>query len=191
MGKAMTITAGISFSPNTCRMVLLTQRKQSFSYHHPRTIPHAFDNFSELPTLLSSLQLPKKTRVIVGIPAEKTMTHDFTLDAHLSDTEILQYLKSRAIELFGHDSEHLCLDYEKQFSDEKAKQKIHVIAAHHTMIQHIQSSFEDKKIYLKAIDVDNKASIRAKQHTAAHAFLSAPEMRDYTTAVGLCLWGNA
>jgi Tfp pilus assembly PilM family ATPase len=187
----MTITVGISFSPHACHAVTLKHHKKSFSYHHPRVVSHRFDNFAGLPEVISALNLPKKARVIVGIPAEKIMMRDFTLDADLSDAEILQYLKSRAIQLFGHDSDHLCLDYEKQTTNEAAKQTVNVVAAHQSMIQHIQTSFAEEKIDLHAIDIDSCAIARAQHHTAAQTFLSVEKMHTYTTAVGLCLWENA
>lgn len=188
-GKIVMITVGISFSLHACHAVTLKKHKNTLIYQNPCTVAHEFEDVAGLSTLLSTLHVSKKARVVVGIPAEKIMIRDFTLDAHLSDAEILHYLKSRAVQLFGHDSDHLCLDYEKQLTDEKDKQKINVVAAHQTMIHQVQTIFAEEKLNLQVIDVDSCAIVRAKQHASAQDFLSSDDMHAYTTAVGLCLWG--
>jgi Tfp pilus assembly PilM family ATPase len=186
----VTETLGISFSAQQCHALSLIQNKTSFAYKNARSLAHEFENFSALPIIAKKLRsgLSKKTRVIVGISSQHIMMREFTLDATLSDADIIAFLESRAVQLFGHDSEQLCLDYEIQSIIEKNKQTINVIAAHQTMINSLQNAFAAEKIFIHAIDIDVCAIARARSHQLSHDFLSSNEMNEYTAAAGLCLW---
>ena len=136
-------------------------------------------------------------RVILGIPSQQIIMRDFTLDATLSDANIMQYLKTQSTKLFGHPAEKLCLDYEIQINEDKNNKKIRSVAAHRSNIYFYRDLFLAAKIPLHAIDVDALALERftntllpIENNVVNQTRLSMQEMASFSVAFGLCLWRN-
>lgn len=120
-----------------------------------------FYDFDQLRETLSQLKksYQKNLSLTVGISAQHSMTSDIKIENNLSDSEIIQFLKSRAMELFGHPADQLCIDYEIQSNNNDDKQIITAAAARAEFIATIEGYFSNKKINIQAIQVNKKMNL--------------------------------
>ena len=146
-------TLQIIFENTQCRAVIVSVKFE-------KIIPYPFEEKDKLPSILAQLKslYEKDMRVCVSIPAQEVMIRDFTLDAALSDNEIIQFLQSKSVQLFGYPPEKLSLDYETNVCAESDKKKIIVVATHRALIQTIQDAFRKVKIPIAIVHVSNLSS---------------------------------
>src|SRR3990167_6658566 len=154
-------TLEIIFEKERCRALITANNQTRNDCVTEKIMAHLFEDKNKLPEIIETLKplYKKNMRVIVTIPSQEAMTHEFELDGTLKETEVMQFLSSKSVLFFGYLAETLCLDYDTfRGDDNNNKQKITVIAAHRSLIQTIQAAFQKLKFPLHCIKVSNNST---------------------------------
>jgi Tfp pilus assembly PilM family ATPase len=152
---------GISFSKNHLFLADIKQNAgttslntlTSFS-HHDNPIAAIRSNKAIFDTLLD-----KNSNIIVALPSHDILLKTITLDSHLTDNEIIQYIQSQSSTLFGFSIDQLAFDYDT-LSHTEDQQQIMVAATYRSVMHQFESVFKALKLPLHAIDVDAFALTR-------------------------------
>lgn len=124
----------IEFENETCRI------------HHAffeKAVPLYFTDYAAMEALLSALaSFIKSHDMTISIPAEKTILRELVLDATLTEADILAYLESESLTLFGHAAQRLSIDYCVEKNEAPKTQKIIAYATHAEIISMLLSTFK-------------------------------------------------
>lgn len=157
-------TVGISFSKNQCYLTQLTQENKKLSLASVNSFCYEQNLLDALPAnadIVKSL-ISNSTRVILALPSQDALLKNMTVDAALTDEEIICHIHSQSLILFGYQPEQLCVDY-KTRSIEDNNRHIIVAACHQSKISAYQHCFNELKIPLDVVDIDVFALLRLTQ----------------------------
>ena len=157
-------TLNITFSMRHLHAEILTIQGNKHFQEKTLTASKPFDDVlsqhASLPALKSHYR--KGMRVHIGIPFEKIILKTLALDAELSDTEIMRFLKSQSTQLFGFPEKQISMDYVTHSSGNQ--QKIFVVATNTEIIKQLQAVFKNTAIPIHAIDVNLLSMARCVQY---------------------------
>lgn len=101
----------------------------------------------------------KNITVIISLPTEHIITHDFLLDKNVSDAEIMAFIAMKSLSTFGYPIERLSFDYCTENQNDHQK-RISVVAAHRSLIDDIATTFRIHKIKIDRITAsDNNQTV--------------------------------
>ncbi|OGT46968.1 MAG: hypothetical protein A3E82_02870 [Gammaproteobacteria bacterium RIFCSPHIGHO2_12_FULL_38_11] len=184
---------GIVFSKTNCRAILLKKN------HHQLACLKAFfiEKNEERAWQQSTLSYFRKNcgklnKVILGVENQSVMMRELTIDATLSDKQILNYLRMQSDHLFGYAAEKLSVDYEIIKNKIQGKKLIRVVSALQVDMTYYQELFLSQNFQLSAIDIDSLALERFYQfenNIINKTMISNQDLKKFAVAIGLALWG--
>lgn len=148
-------TVGISFSNNHCYITQFTRENEILSLTSVVSFFDEVDSLSAIRANITAIKslISKSTRVILALPSHETLLKNVTVDAVLTDEEIITHIQSQSLILFGYPKEQLCFDYETHLI-EQGNRHLVVAACHQSKISTYQDCFKELKLPLDAIDID-------------------------------------
>lgn len=188
----MSYTLGIYFSLRHCHAVFM--QLVNHQYHYQGHLKIDIDSQCEktksqaLTQCHETFAHPK--RIIVGLQQQGILIQKITVDAVLTDAEIMQYLTQQT------NTTHL--DYET-FSKTQTTKTLRVVTAKQSLITTYQNLFVSVHMPLHVIDVDILALERLSRHLRRllpsaetnHFIKNLPTQQGipFFISVGLSLWG--
>lgn len=174
--------AGIVFFETSIMIAIVQQENAQWIVRKMLTLPFdenaQHNSLMQLKTLLKTVQ-----HITLSLPAACTLSRNITLDASLSDTEILQYLVTQCETLFGSPSHQLCMDY---VVNRTANQKhITAIAAHRQDIQHYQNQFAKANLTLNAIITESIATFAFESQKPR--LMESQKLTEFMLSIGAAL----
>lgn len=152
---------GISFSKNHLFLADIKQNAGTTSLNTLTSFTHHHNPISAIRTnkAIFDTLLNKDSNIIVALPSHDILLKTITLDSHLTDDEIIQYIQSQSSTLFGFSIDQLAFDYET-LSHTEDQQQIMIAATYRSVMHQFESVFKALKLPLRAIDVDAFALTR-------------------------------
>jgi len=150
------VSIGIECCDQQIRAVRITKTKKSTQINAIAIVDINHDcqkNQLKALTKLRKLLHYKNELTIYTVNHNEVITKILSVDATLNDKEIIKYLTTQSLHIFGHSYNDLFFDYNRIESTKKF-QKIHAVAAKKTHIHQIKKLFSLCKFRLKTIDVN-------------------------------------
>lgn len=121
---------------------------------------------SDKQSLLTSLknirkQIPRRSKIILGLPNYQLFKKELSLDASLENDEILLYLKQHAARFFGHPYQKLYLDFFSLAENTDGEQTVLTASCLRETIDQFLYIMNKAKISVSVIDCNVYAILRA------------------------------
>ena len=181
----MSYTLGIYFSLRHCHAVFMQHANNQYHYqgHFNIAINLQSEETKRQALIRCQQTFSHHKRTILGLRQHDVLIQKTSIDAQLTDTEIMKYLTQQANTNY--------VDY-ALLSQTQSTKTLRVVTAQKSLITAYQNLFSSVGIPLHAIDVDILALERLSRHTK-HLIKNLPEQREglpFFVSVGLAAWGH-